>query len=132
LLYLYLEGYLFGHVFSGFLFENQLFNFQYLIYFSFQLFNFVFVWSIYRLCFLEKTSWNLTYFVLLFFGIIEGILIFLSPLWESWVSHQQVILVGQIIRFGALLANVFLLVMILKTWNEKSFSKWMLVAILPG
>jgi hypothetical protein len=59
-------------------------------------------------------------------------LIFLSPLWESWVSHQQVILVGQIIRFGALLANVFLLVMILKTWNEKSFSKWMLVAILPG
>lgn len=132
LLYLYLEGYLFGHVFSGFLFENQIFNFQYLIYFSFQLFNFVFVWSIYRLYFLEKIRWNLTYSVLLTIGLLEGILMFFSPLWENVVSHQQVILVGQIIRIGALLANVFLLVIILKTWSEKPFSKWMLVAILPG
>ena len=132
LLYLYLEGYLFGHAFSGFLFENSIFNFQYLIYFSFQLFNFVFVWSIYRIYFLEKTRWNLTYSVLLFIGITEGVLMFFSPIWENLVSHKQVIIVGQIIRFEALLSNIFLLIIILKTWSEKSFSKWMLLAILPG
>ena len=132
LLYLYLEGYLFGHEFSSFFFENPYFNFQYLIYYAFQVFNFYFVWSIYRLFFLNKSTWILTYNVLLSLCLFQGFLMLLSPLWEGYLSHNQVVGIGLFTRSGALLLNIFLVVMIFKTWKQKPFSKWMLIAILPG
>jgi DNA-binding CsgD family transcriptional regulator len=131
-LYLYLEGYLFGHEYSAFFFENSYFNFQYLIYYSFQLFNFYFVWSIYRLYFLNKSAWIMTYNMLISVCLIQGFLMFLSPLWESYLSHNQVVGIGLFTRSAALLLNIFMLVLILKTWREKPFSAWMFIAILPG
>ena len=132
LLYLYLEGYLFGHEFSSFFFENPYFNFQYLIYYGFQVFNFYFIWSIYRLFFLNKSTWILTYNVLISLCLLQGFLMLLSPLWDGYLSHNQVVGIGLFTRLGALLLNVFLLAMIFKTWKHKPFSKWMLMAILPG
>jgi DNA-binding CsgD family transcriptional regulator/uncharacterized membrane protein YhaH (DUF805 family) len=64
--------------------------------------------------------------------LLQGVLMLLSPLWEQYLSHNQVLGIGLFTRLGALLLNVFLLAMIFKTWKDKSFSKWMLIAILPG
>jgi DNA-binding CsgD family transcriptional regulator len=132
LLYLYLEGYLFGHKYSNFFFENSYFNFQYLIYYSFQIFNFYFLWSVYRLNFLNKSKWIMTYNILITFCLFLGFMMFLSPLWDSLVSHNGIVKIGLITRLGALMLNVFMLIIIFNTWNSKPFSKWMLLAILPG
>jgi DNA-binding CsgD family transcriptional regulator len=59
-------------------------------------------------------------------------MMFLSPLWDTLVSHNGIVTIGLITRLGALLLNVFMLIIIFKTWNTKPFSKWMLLAILPG
>ncbi|WP_255080990.1 LuxR C-terminal-related transcriptional regulator [Lacihabitans sp. CCS-44] len=131
-LYLYLEGYLFGQKYSELFFENPYFNFQYLIYYGFQLFNFYFVWSIYRLYFLNKSSWVLTYNILISVCLIQVFLMFFSPLWEVYLCHNQIVDIGSFTRLGALLLNIFMLALILKTWREKPFSAWMLIAILPG
>ena len=132
ILYLYLEGYLFGQIYSAFFFENHFFNFQYLIYYCFQIFNFYFVWSIYRLYFQNKSSWILTYNILIFICLLLGIIMFISPLWEPFIGHKSIKNIGVITRIGGLLLNVFMLVIIFKTWKEKPFSKWLLFAILPG
>jgi DNA-binding CsgD family transcriptional regulator len=132
LLYLYLEGYLFGHNYAAFFFENSYFNFHYLIYYSFQIFNFYFLWSVYRLNFLNKSKWILTYNILISICLFLGFMMFLSPVWDTLVSHNGIVIIGLITRLGALLLNVFMLIIIFKTWNTKPFSRWMLLAILPG
>lgn len=132
LLYLYLEGYLFGAKYSSFFFENPYFNFQYLIYYGFQIFNFYFVWSIYRLFFLNKPVFVLIYNILITSCIVLGLLMFLSPLWETFATHNQVIGIGYFTRLSALLLNIFMLILIFKSWKHKPFSKWLLIAILPG
>jgi DNA-binding CsgD family transcriptional regulator len=131
-LYLYLEGYLFAQEHSAFFFENSYFNFQYLIYYSFQFFNFYFVWSIYRLYFLNKPVWTMTYNVLISLCLIQGFLMFFLPLWEVYLTHNQILGIGLFTRLGALFLNIFMLALIIKTWREKPFSAWMLIAILPG
>jgi DNA-binding CsgD family transcriptional regulator len=131
-LYLFLEGYFYGRFYSKMLFENQYINFHYFIYFGFQLSNLWIFSSVFQL---EMRNTNVLFniFRILFLiGILEGIIMFFSPLWYESVSHSGVVGIGLTIRIGTAFLNVIMLLILLKIRNETPLALWFLVAMIPS
>lgn len=132
MLYMFLEGYFFGHTFSKFAFENHFINFQYLIYFGFQLSNYWIFSSVFQLE-IRKTGQLFTIFRVLFLiAISEGIVMLISPFWYDFLNDGLIRGIGLTLRIGAGFMNLTMLLILLKIKKMTGLAQWFLIAMVPG